>query len=438
MWTCDLLKPGKDWKNPHQRKGDKPQEEGQSTSVFWPLTSEFRQKSWLLMRNTHPFATVPNCRPHGHKSARPILTSDPEGSDWMSGRRLRLQRTTPFRWQQLPVRPGTTLPRKTNKNVHFWQFHVIGRICPTRRSLGFHGDTSTLYPGRVHIHSSEFLIMLLNANIEPKPVSWPQRSSWDASSAKCRWGWGWASERWTTTGRAGWCSHSSCENAPLDTADGRRQKSEDRNQGLEIFCVLTDPLIVLLLLDLLHLIQELSHSQLQLSQLVLSCYFRVVIGVFSHLDVQMDSLEHQETWAVSGTGQAVIYVQQLWQTAVLCLWCPEDNLVSHSLYSLKHVCRSRDHRLGHTHQLCHLCNTLGKIGACDTSRTSIHPYQFPSCKQRHLGGVGVKTDLMFSRSVRGEGEAPVRAILTRQDDLSKVKNKSLAFILLNVTHQLIS
>lgn len=75
---------------------------------------------------------------------------------------------------------------------------------------------------------------------------------------------------------------------------------------------------------------------------------------------------------------------------------------------------------------------------CDTSRTSIHPYQFPSCKQRYLGGVGVKTDLMFSRSVRGEGEAPVGAVLTRQDDLSKVKNKSLAFILLNVKHQLIS
>lgn len=90
-----------------------------------------------------------------------------------------------------------------------------------------------------------------------------------------------------------------------------RRTSEDGNQDLETVCVVTDPLIVLLLLDLLHLVQELSHAQLQLRQLVLGCDFRVVIGVFSHLDVQMDSLEHQETGAGSETGPAGIYTPQL-------------------------------------------------------------------------------------------------------------------------------
>lgn len=55
---------------------------------------------------------------------------------------------------------------------------------------------------------------------------------------------------------------------------------------------LTHPLVVLLLLDLLHLVQQLPHSQLQLRQLVLCSDFRVVVGVFSNLDVQMDPLQH--------------------------------------------------------------------------------------------------------------------------------------------------
>lgn len=63
----------------------------------------------------------------------------------------------------------------------------------------------------------------------------------------------------------------------------------------EITCGLTDPLVVLLLLDLLHLVQELAHPQLQLTQLVLGGDFRVVVGVFSHLDVQVDPLGHRET-----------------------------------------------------------------------------------------------------------------------------------------------
>lgn len=54
-------------------------------------------------------------------------------------------------------------------------------------------------------------------------VSWPQRSFSGASSAKCRWWWGWASERWTTTERAGWCSRWSCGSAPLDTVRDTRE-----------------------------------------------------------------------------------------------------------------------------------------------------------------------------------------------------------------------
>lgn len=70
--------------------------------------------------------------------------------------------------------------------------------------------------------------------------------------------------------------------------------------GSVCVCVLlTDPLVVLLLLDLLHLVQQLSHSQLQLSQLVLGCDFRVVVGVFSHLNVQMDPLEGEDKPGVS-------------------------------------------------------------------------------------------------------------------------------------------
>ena len=54
----------------------------------------------------------------------------------------------------------------------------------------------------------------------------------------------------------------------------------------------TDPLVVLLLLDLFDLVQELSDSQLQLGEFVLSCDFRVVVGMFSDLNIQMHSLQH--------------------------------------------------------------------------------------------------------------------------------------------------
>ena len=42
-------------------------------------------------------------------------------------------------------------------------------------------------------------------------------------------------------------------------------------------------LIVLLLRDLLHLVEQLSHAQLQLRQLVLGSDLSVVIRVFAHL-----------------------------------------------------------------------------------------------------------------------------------------------------------
>lgn len=68
----------------------------------------------------------------------------------------------------------------------------------------------------------------------------------------------------------------------------RRVKSADRSQTvislwLGGFC--TDPLVVLLLLDLFDLVQKLSDSQLQLGEFVLSCNFGVVVGMFSNLNV---------------------------------------------------------------------------------------------------------------------------------------------------------
>lgn len=52
-----------------------------------------------------------------------------------------------------------------------------------------------------------------------------------------------------------------------------------------------DPLIVLLLLDLFNLIKQLSNSQLELSEFVLGCNFRVVVGMFSNLNIEMHSLQ---------------------------------------------------------------------------------------------------------------------------------------------------
>lgn len=52
----------------------------------------------------------------------------------------------------------------------------------------------------------------------------------------------------------------------------------------------TDPLVVLLLLDLVHLLHQLPYSHLQFRQLVFSGDLGVVVGVLAHLDVQVDPL----------------------------------------------------------------------------------------------------------------------------------------------------
>lgn len=62
----------------------------------------------------------------------------------------------------------------------------------------------------------------------------------------------------------------------------------------------TDPLVVLLLLDLVHLLHQLSHSQLQLRQLVFGGDLGVVVGVFTDLDVQVNSLQHDIITPTSG------------------------------------------------------------------------------------------------------------------------------------------
>lgn len=62
----------------------------------------------------------------------------------------------------------------------------------------------------------------------------------------------------------------------------------------------TDPLVVLLLLDLVDLLHQLAHSQLQLRQLVFGGDLGIVVGVFAHLDVQVDSLKDRKE-AVTST-----------------------------------------------------------------------------------------------------------------------------------------
>lgn len=128
--------------------------------------------------------------------------------------------------------------------------------------------------------------------------------------------------------------------------------------GSVCVCVLlTDPLVVLLLLDLLHLIQQLSHSQLQLSQLVLGCDFRVVVGVFSHLNVQMNPLEGEDKPGVSVRGRAggsqklllsqdshpQLQADGLRLSALLKTSCSVK-------LSSDETCRSHDPHQGHTHQ----------------------------------------------------------------------------------------
>lgn len=128
-----------------------------------------------------------------------------------------------------------------------------------------------------------------------------------------------------------------------------RRESEEGNEGLESSCVLlTDPLVVLLLLDLLHLVQQLAHSQLQLRQLVLSCDFRVVVGVFSHLNVQVDSLEDEESSAVSMRARAGGSETPTAFNSGTCsssLWSPEETPFTDE------TCRSYDLHQGHAQHI---------------------------------------------------------------------------------------
>lgn len=74
-------------------------------------------------------------------------------------------------------------------------------------------------------------------------------------------------------------------------------------------CIFTDPLVVLLLLDLFHLVQKLSDSQLQFGEFVFSCNFRVVVGMFSDLNIQMHSLQHWDTDCLKSTCLYSVQVQ---------------------------------------------------------------------------------------------------------------------------------
>jgi len=55
----------------------------------------------------------------------------------------------------------------------------------------------------------------------------------------------------------------------------------------------TDPLVVLFLCYLLHLIEKLPHTKLQLGEFVLGGDLRVVICALTDTQVQMNSLQKQ-------------------------------------------------------------------------------------------------------------------------------------------------
>ncbi|TNN72049.1 hypothetical protein EYF80_017837 [Liparis tanakae] len=75
----------------------------------------------------------------------------------------------------------------------------------------------------------------------------------------------------------------------------------------------TDPLVVLLLLDLVHLLHQLPDSQLQLRQLVFGRDLGVVVGVFPHLDVQVNPLQHnQEAILLDDVLTALLSEHEYW------------------------------------------------------------------------------------------------------------------------------
>ena len=69
---------------------------------------------------------------------------------------------------------------------------------------------------RVHFHdwSTTILVHMRQERQRSRRVSWPRRSSWDASSAICPWGWGWWSAPETTTTPERSCCRWPAGNAP--------------------------------------------------------------------------------------------------------------------------------------------------------------------------------------------------------------------------------
>ena len=79
-----------------------------------------------------------------------------------------------------------------------------------------------------------------------------------------------------------------------DEEDGGLRQGPPQNPLVGALAGLAEPLlavalVVLLLRDLLHLVQQLPHAQLQLRQLLLLGHVGVVDGVLTHLDVEVDS-----------------------------------------------------------------------------------------------------------------------------------------------------
>ena len=79
-----------------------------------------------------------------------------------------------------------------------------------------------------------------------------------------------------------------------DEEDGGLRQGPPQHPLVGALAGLAEPLlavalVVLLLRDLLHLVQQLPHAQLQLRQLLLLGHVGVVDGVLTHLDVEVDS-----------------------------------------------------------------------------------------------------------------------------------------------------
>lgn len=79
------------------------------------------------------------------------------------------------------------------------------------------------------------------------------------------------------------------------------------------------PLVILLLLDLFHLVEQLAGPELQLCQLVLGSNLRVVVGMLPDLDIQVHTLEGHGVGAPKPQGQQLSGLQCLSGGASHCL-----------------------------------------------------------------------------------------------------------------------